>query len=86
MRARAQATELVAKRFFFHIYRHAFFPHEMAAQTDELFRQHVRRDLGHVTADHEALQIPHKYRGEMPWLAAQEALLRINAFKVRRVT
>ena len=70
------------KRFFSHIYRHAFFPHEMAWKNDQLFRLHLEQNLGHINADHEALQIPRKFRGEMPWLAAQEALLRINAFRV----
>ncbi len=71
------------KRFFSHIYRHAFFPHEMAWKNDQLFRLHLEKNLAHIDVDHEALQIPKKFRGEMPWLAAQEALLRINAFRVR---
>ena len=76
-----ESRTLMEKRFLCSIYRYVFFPHETAWMNDRLFHAHIEQHLRHITCDHAALQIPAGCRGEMPWPAAQQALLRLNAYK-----
>jgi hypothetical protein len=53
----------------------------MAAMTNKLLHQHIGEHLQHIDADHQSIQISKECRSEMPWPAAQKALLRMNAYK-----
>lgn len=69
------------KQFLCLVYNDVFFPHESAMKSNQVYWSHVNDDLQYITADHEAVQIRPECRGEMPWPAAQHALLRMNAYK-----
>jgi len=72
---------LMEKRFLTHVYRYVFFPHDSSQMNDQLFWEHIKDNLGKISADHECLQIREECRGEMPWPTAQKCLLRMNAYK-----
>ena len=76
-----ESKTLMEKRFLCSVYQYVFFPHEMAAMTNKLFHSHIEENLQHISADHSAIEIRVECRGEMPWPAAQKALLRMNAYK-----
>eukprot|EP00039_Didymoeca_costata_P011494 m.161865 g.161865 ORF g.161865 m.161865 type:complete len:870 (-) comp15192_c0_seq20:1020-3629(-) len=76
-----ESRTLMEKRFMCHVYQFVFFPHETAEVSNNLFHRHIAEDLQHISADHPSLQIREECRAEMPWPAAQEALLRMNAYK-----
>lgn len=76
-----ESKSLMEKRFMCQIYRFVFFPHSAAALSNELFHKHIAEDLQHISADHKALQIREECRAEMPWPAAQQALLKMSAYK-----
>ena len=52
-----ESKSLMEKQFLCMIYNDIFFPHEMAAMTNKLFRTHIEEDLHHITPDHDCLQV-----------------------------